>query len=95
MAWQGSTRASRLPLGWPKLRAQVLRRDPRCTIRTHCTGAPSTDVDHVIPGDDHRLENLRGACAPCHAAKSGREGAQARHRHPRKRPNLEAHPGLK
>jgi 5-methylcytosine-specific restriction endonuclease McrA len=61
-----------------------------------CTGA-STDVDHVVPGDDHRLHMLQGACGPCHRRKSAREGGLAsgavRAAKARQRPKSK-HPGL-
>lgn len=94
-AWEGSTRRSRLPPDWPVRRARVLRRDPVCTS---CRLAPSTDVDHIRPGDDHGLDNLTGLCTECHGHKSGHEGAAASVRRramiraARKRP-AEPHPG--
>lgn len=95
-AWAGSTRAARLPRDWPAIRARILARDGhRCT---RC-GAPATDVDHVIPGDDHSENNLVSLCAADHRAKSGREGQAAgvvtRHlagQHLHRPP--EPHPGL-
>ncbi len=53
---------------WRRIREQVLRRDPYCTIRgPKCTGI-STTVDHIIPLSvrpdlAHEMTNLRGACA--------------------------------
>ncbi|MCK2239386.1 MULTISPECIES: HNH endonuclease signature motif containing protein [unclassified Crossiella] len=91
-AWSGSTRASRLPRDWPRIRARILRRDPTCCV---CWLVPSAQVDHIRPGDDHSDANLRGICAACHASKSGREGgrASAAQREPTHRPT-EPHPGL-
>ncbi|WP_267969981.1 HNH endonuclease [Streptomyces thermodiastaticus] len=37
----------------------------------------ATEVDHIRPGDDHSMSNLRAICSPCHKAKSSREGGQA------------------
>lgn len=95
MAWAGSDRASRLPSDWPRRRTRVLARDagicqlgdPGCTVT-------ATEVDHVVHGDDHSLTNLQAVCTRCHAAKSAREGAYARHgnRALRLRPS-ERHPG--
>jgi len=34
---------------------------------------PATDVDHIIPGDDHRPEALQGLCRRHHLKKTGRE----------------------
>ena len=62
---------------WRRLREQVLRRDPYCTIRgPKCTGL-STTVDHVIPLSQrpdlgHDPANLRGACAACNYAGGAR-----------------------
>lgn len=90
--WHGSDRAARLPPDWARRRARILRRDPVCQV---CQLAPSTQVDHVLPGDDHSEANLRGICGPCHATKSGREGgrAAAARRPPARRPP-DPHPGL-
>lgn len=55
---------------WRRLQAQILTRDPWCTIRgPKCTGR-STTVDHIIPLSiaphlAHDPSNLRGACGPC------------------------------
>ncbi len=62
---------------WRRIRVQVLKRDPYCTIcGPKCTGI-STTVDHVValsvdPSRAHDLSNLRGACAACNY----RRGAQ-------------------
>jgi 5-methylcytosine-specific restriction protein A len=73
--WQGSTRSQRLPRGWRKLRRFVLSRDPLCRI---CGQTPSTECDHIVPGDDHSLDNLQGVCGPCHTAKTQKEASEAR-----------------
>jgi hypothetical protein len=58
----------------------------------------ATDVDHVRPGDDHSLSNLRSLCKMHHARKSAGEGGaamQAKRRQQRKKlTRVEAHPGL-
>ena len=81
MAWQGSTRRSRLPSNWPVLRRRVLQRDGYlCQVRFsegQLCGQPATDVDHIEPGDDHSLANLRALCGWCHARKSASEGGTA------------------
>jgi 5-methylcytosine-specific restriction endonuclease McrA len=48
----------------------------------HLCGLPGADtVDHVRPGDDHGLANLRPAHdEPCHRRKCAQEGVQARAR---------------
>lgn len=38
---------------------------------------PATDVDHILAGDLHSLENLQGLCGKHHLLKTGRE-ARAR-----------------
>lgn len=62
-----------------------------------CLGK-ATDVDHIIAGDNHSLNNLQSLCGFHHAKKSGREGAAAM-RAKRRRINqsfrqTETHPGL-
>lgn len=72
MAWQGSTRRVRLPKEWHAARARVLRDHGRiCHL---CGGPGATEVDHVVPGDDHSPANLRPAHKSCHARKSSTEG---------------------
>lgn len=81
MAWDGSTRRSRLPKDWPRIRARVLRRDKGvCQARLsdgRLCGHVATDVDHIIPGDDHSLTNLQALCTWHHARKSATEGGTA------------------
>lgn len=100
--WQNSDRRSRLPADWPKRRRRVLIRDGhRCTHRSadgvRCS-EPATDVDHIVPGDDHRESNLRSLCAGHHRAKSSAEGARAqaaqRRRIDKRFRRTEDHPGL-
>lgn len=100
--WQNSDRRSRLPKEWHKLRSQTFKRDGgRCTARledrSRCP-AVATDCDHIVPGDDHRLENLTSLCGNHHAAKSAREGGAAykakRRAIERKLRRTEKHPGL-
>lgn len=81
----------------------MLRRDGyRCTVKLtygeRCP-EPATDVDHIVPNDDHSLDNLRAICEWHHDKKSGSEGARAAHFRRRaiskklRRP-VETHPGL-
>ena len=97
MAWSTSDRASRLPPDWPKLRAEALARDGhRCQARIHvrtCDGV-ATEIDHIIPGDNHALSNLQSLSTPCHKAKTARENAARRQALARdlRRP-VESHPG--
>lgn len=100
--WEGSDRRSRLPKDWPKIRLRVLRRDGgQCTALTQAGArcdSSATDVDHIQPGDDHSLGNLRSLCSYHHRIKSSQEGAaahNARRRAIAKRfQRNEQHPGL-
>lgn len=100
--WRGSTRSSRLPKDWPARRAEADRRNPRRVC--HWCGLPGGDeLDHIIPGDDHRPENLDWihgwrtvesgvSVRNCHGEKSSAEGAAAR---PSVNRPPETHPALK
>ncbi len=81
MAWTNSDRRARLPKGWPTIRRRILRRDDHACTATFSDdrrcGLPATDVDHIIPGDDHSDTNLRSLCGWCHARKSAHEGGTA------------------
>jgi 5-methylcytosine-specific restriction protein A len=93
MPWQrDSRRRAELPRNWQTIRRLVLQRDGyHCTIREPpCTGA-ATDVDHIGDRHDHRPENLRAACAPCHRLRTARQSHE--HRPSTNRP-AERHPGL-
>lgn len=77
--WQGSTRRETLGKEYFRNRALVMKRDGRqCQIRTPglCIGT-ATDCDHIGDRLDHRPENMRAACNPCHLERSGRQGGQA------------------
>lgn len=104
--WRGSTRRTRLPADWSQ-RCLTVREiyGDACHV---CGHRYATDTDHVEPGDDHRIENLRPICGihcysckaehrtPCHVVKSSREGGQAAQaaRPKRSRP-AEQHPGMR
>ena len=97
MAWEGSDRAARLPHDWQARRRRVLIRDGyRCQTRLS-TGAlclePAGEVDHVVPGDDHREENLAAICRYHHGRKTAAEGNAARKRLPSRYRPPEKHPG--
>jgi 5-methylcytosine-specific restriction enzyme A len=72
--WQGAGQA--YGSAWPRLRAQVLREDPRCRLGLPGCTVVSTQVDHILPrsagGSDVR-ENLRGVCVSCHRRKTHEE----------------------
>lgn len=38
----------------------------------------STDVDHIGDRDNHKDDNLRGLCSPCHAKRSSQQGNEAK-----------------
>jgi 5-methylcytosine-specific restriction protein A len=98
MAWDSSTRRSRLPADWVKRRAATkARAGGRCEgislhgePRWHVDDCPGvgTDCDHDKRGDDHSLSNLRWLSAECHKAKTQGESHLPHHRQP------ERHPGL-
>lgn len=106
-AWQNSDRKLRLPSNWPSLVAVVKRRaatslhpQGQCEAIKVSTGArcknAGRDCDHIVPGDNHDLSNLRLLCVWHHGTKSSREGneAQAARRSSARRPP-ERHPGVK
>lgn len=93
-AWQGSTRASRLPKDWARRRLNVLKRD-RYTCQvcqgTDC-GNVNLEVDHIDRLKGHGYDNLQTiGHTPCHVRKTSREATQQRI--PTRRP-AERHPGL-
>lgn len=94
--WQGSTRKQRLPADWTARRMAVLARcNRRCeqikSTGWRCTNV-ATDVDHIVAGDNHELDNLQGLCRWHHNAKTTREALAARQKPPAKR-KAEDHPG--
>lgn len=72
---------------WRKLRDQVVREEPVCTLQLDegCTYWSQT-ADHIINRADRpdlamERTNLRGACIHCNAVRGGRD----RHTRPAKR----------
>nr|WP_232513809.1 HNH endonuclease signature motif containing protein [Bifidobacterium choerinum] len=101
MSWYTSDRRGRLPLSggeWAALRKQVRdRARNRCEAREHsplCDGWGS-DCDHIVPGDDNRLENLQWLNANCHRMKTAQETSERnrRRKQQRKHPK-EKNPGM-
>lgn len=99
--WQGSDRKERLPPDWAKRSTRVKERDGwRCTqilpSGKRCPRGRATghrlEVDHKVPGDDHRLENLRSLCQHHHGKKTAQEGARG-HWLPPASKRTEQHPG--
>ena len=80
-AWGGLPRLSRRGRGYDaeyaRNRPVILARDPVCTLRIRCQGAPSDQVDHIIPGAGSALGNLRGACRRCNHARGSARGGSA------------------
>lgn len=68
---------------WKRLRDQVLREEPLCSVCRDEDGRVevSTHCDHIVPkaagGSDER-GNLRGMCAYHHRQKTAREAAAIR-----------------
>ncbi|GGX27030.1 hypothetical protein GCM10010353_47860 [Streptomyces chryseus] len=81
MAWEGSTRRQRLPKDWPRIRRRIIRRDGGVCAARYSDGRrcelPGTDVDHIIPGDNHSATNLQLLCTWHHTHKSSSEGGTA------------------
>jgi 5-methylcytosine-specific restriction endonuclease McrA len=81
--WTSSRRKDGLPWNWNKIRVDVFRIKGRFCVQVRedtglpC-GAPATDVDHIVPGPDHSIANLRPLCNWHHRHKSSAEGGQAR-----------------
>mgnify|MGYP003590832492 CR=1 FL=1 len=97
MPWSTSNRRQRLPKDWDRRRAVVLSQAAgRCQATTHapdCDGR-ATDVDHIIPGDNHTRANLQALSAACHRAKTAHESAQRnQQRAAMRRRQAETHPG--
>jgi 5-methylcytosine-specific restriction protein A len=68
--------------GWSERRRQVLERDGyRCQLRYNVCVGRASQVDHIVQpeaGGTDALENLRAVCRPCHARRTGRQGAMAK-----------------
>lgn len=97
--WGGSTRESRLPPNW---RSELVPAafDAYGTACYVCGSDGADTIDHVVPGDDHSLDNLRpihDAVYPhCHRRKSSEEGHQARAQiRAQGKVVAEPHPGLR
>lgn len=91
MSWS----ATPLPRGWAKIRARILKRDPRCRIHGPRCSIEATQVDHIYGRGSHDDANLQGVCANCHRDKTNEEAAAGRRltRGKARRPT-EQHPGL-
>ena len=76
--WGTSDRRSRLPTDWDRRRRIVFSMHGRLC---YVCGAPATQVDHVVAGDDHDVANLAPICTDCHLSKSGHEGGTTQGRY--------------
>jgi len=99
MAWETSDRKSRLPANWQAIRRQVkARARGRCEATHHARGCGGwgTDADHIVPGDNHELNNLQWLSDACHRAKTATESAtrNTARKEARTKPT-EQHPGRK
>lgn len=97
MPWSTSNRRQRLPKDWPTIRARVIAdAHGQCQASQHAPDCDhrATDVDHIIPGDNHTRANLQALSAACHRAKTAHESAQRNQQRAamRRRPT-ETHPG--
>ena len=99
MAWAkdaGRAAPGRLPANWKSLRRRVLARDYHsCQIQGPRCQLLATEVDHIVPNEDHSMGNLRAVCRVCHREKTKLEAAEGYRRALKrgKRPE-EPHPGL-
>ena len=81
MVWTGE-RKLRLPPDWGRRRRLVIIRDKgMCQYQRsdgRKCGSKGTEVDHLEPGDNHDLSNLRLLCSWHHKRKTQREAQAAR-----------------
>lgn len=101
MAWQDSDRKKRLPDNWQSLRLIVLQRALyECQaedVPGKKCGDLASDVDHIIAGDNHDLDNLQALCSWHHRRKSSYEGylARMKNKELREQAKRNEHPGMK
>lgn len=88
--WDSSRRRESLPPEWPQIRRQVFREKGRVCV----CGNAASEVDHIKPGNDHSMANLRPICVPCHKRKSSGEGHAAKAALKKRFQRVESHPGL-
>ena len=98
--WSGSRRSERLPPNWrTEIRPAVFALySDTCHV---CELPGANEIDHLVPGDNHALENLRpihgrGSGFSCHQRKSSAEGGHAAQaKRPKRQRDPEPHPGLR
>lgn len=100
--WADSDRKTRLPANWaseivPEVKRLAGNRCQKILPSGKRCPRVGTDVDHVIPNDDHRYSNLRLLCEHHHDQKSAAEGVAGRFakRQPKNKRPPERHPGLR
>lgn len=94
MAWSSSNRKARLPDDWEVRRRRVIAAAGEVCEYAGCTRT-ATDVDHVVPNDDHGFANLQALCGHHHALKSAQEGhARTKELRALTKREPETHPGL-
>lgn len=76
--WASSTRRSRLPADWHRLRIFILARDRNIC---YLCGEYANRVDHVVAGDNHDPSNLAAICLRCDKHKSAVEGGTLQRRY--------------
>lgn len=105
--WASSDRRERLPVNWPKLRAQTRKRaresDPqrmpggRCEHISQLTGrclSIGNQCDHINRSGPDTLDNLQWLCFPHHNQKTQQEAQEARaEKAARGKRTPERHPG--
>lgn len=95
--WASSRRRQELPADWfrpggPRDRTLSAPRGRSCKLKFEGCTKFATQVDHIVPGNDHSDANLQSVCGPCHAKKSALEGVEARRA---ARPQKPIHPSLR
>lgn len=101
MAWNTSTRRTRLPKDWPDIRKRIkARADGICEHRDHrgvrCT-QPGTECHHLGADTDHRDHMLQWICTPHHKTITQAQARAAQHAKytAAKKRKPEAHPGIR
>lgn len=92
MTWQGRN----LPPNWSTLRRQRFTLDRwTCVDCGHHdpTGA-TLECDHIGHRDDHRIEQLRTRCKPCHARRTTTQRQAAIDAMPKAKRPIGRHPGM-
>jgi len=93
-AWRTTPR----PIGWKKIRQQVLDRDGhRCTVVENGHRCPVTtglEADHLGDPEDHSLSNLATKCRAHHRKKTATQARAVQLARRIQAPTPRRHPGL-